>query len=232
MSNSSNISTTNPCILYGTGCHSPTHLPSYIDTAACLCGLIKSAASFPKNGELVEMWRCIGNASDDVTSGGHGKWYNTSLPSQELSGLNEPQDWAENPPNLSQAYVLQDENGSAVYEKLGPGGSVDLVGADVNCTAVNSTVLSGEYYARGKGASNSTSTSTSSIASSTATSSSSGTTQPATTTSGTPSAAQSPSSGKRGPTPTKSLSSAASHVTLKSAFLVGMVLAPLFSLLM
>lgn len=87
------MSTNNTCIVYGTGCTSPTNLPSYIDNQACLCGLLESRSSLPNNGEHIELWRCIGNASDNVEDGGNGKWYNTSLPSQELSGINQPQNW-------------------------------------------------------------------------------------------------------------------------------------------
>ena len=89
----SSMATNNSCIVYGTGCSSSTNLPSYIDDRACLCGLLESLSSLPNNGEHVELWRCIGDASDDIEDGGHGKWYNTSLPSQELAGLNQPQNW-------------------------------------------------------------------------------------------------------------------------------------------
>ena len=56
----------------------------------------------------------------------------------------------ENPPDLSQAYVLLDENGKAVYEKLTSEGSVNLIGSDEDCTGMNDTSLSEQYYARGK----------------------------------------------------------------------------------
>ena len=85
--------TNNSCIVNGTGCTSPTNLPSYIDDQACLCGLLQSRSSLPNNGEVIQLWRCIGNASDNIEDGGHGKWYNTMLPSQELSGINQPQNW-------------------------------------------------------------------------------------------------------------------------------------------
>ena len=93
----SSTATNNSCIVYGTGCSSSTNLPSYIDDRACLCGLLESRSSLPNNGEYIELWRCIGDASDDIEDGGHGKWYNTSLPSQELAGLNKPQNWYELP---------------------------------------------------------------------------------------------------------------------------------------
>ncbi len=227
MSSSSN----NSCISLGQGCTSPTNLPSYIDTASCLCGILKSASSLPDNGEQIELWRCIGNASDNISSGGHGKWYNTSLPSQELSGINKPQNWGENPPDLSQVYVLEDQNGKAVYQKWSSGSSPDLIGADVGCTGKNDTELSTMYYAKGNGSSSST---TSSSASSSATASASGTASsaPATTTSGaTTSATGSTTSAGSSPPPTGT-SAAAPQFSLSSALLLGMVIAPLVSLLM
>ena len=89
----SSTATNNSCIVYGTGCSSSTNLPSYIDGRECLCGLLESRSSLPNNGEHIELWRCIGNASDDIEHGTNGKWYNTSLPSQELAGINQPQNW-------------------------------------------------------------------------------------------------------------------------------------------
>ena len=89
----SSITTNNSCIVNGINCTSPTNLPSYIDDHACLCGLLESRSSLPDNGELIELWRCIGNGSNNIEEGGNGKWYNTTLPSQELSGINKPQNW-------------------------------------------------------------------------------------------------------------------------------------------
>ncbi len=227
-------STNNTCISLGQGCTSPTNLPSYIDAAACLCGLLEQKSSLPVNGEQIEMWRCIGNASANINSGGNGKWYNTSLPSQELSGIHEPQNWAENPPDLSQAYVLEDHNGKAAYAKLGSGGSPDLIGADVDCTGKNDTGLSAMYYAKGNGTSSST---TSSSSSSSATSSASGTATSgsATTTSGATSSAATgattSASTTSGSASAPKGTSAATHFSLSSALLVGMVFAPLVSLL-
>lgn len=87
----SGINTNNSCIVYGINCTSPTNLPSYIDDQACLCGLLQSRSSPPENG--IELWRCIGNASSNVEDGSNGKWYNTSLSSQQVSGINQPQNW-------------------------------------------------------------------------------------------------------------------------------------------
>lgn len=232
-------STNNACIVKGNGCSSPTNLPEFIDTNACLCGLLESASELPDNGGITELWRCIGDASADVTHGENGKWYNTTLPSEELSGINEPQNWGQNPPDTSQTFVLVTKNGQAAYQVLGSGGSSALIGADADCNGKNDTTLSGMYYAKGKdspaSASTATTSSTSSassakkVSSATATSasvaSSSTTPAPASTTS-----TESPSASAAVPKGTSS--SAANHFSLKSAFLVGILFAPLASLLM
>lgn len=213
-----------------------TTLPEYIDTSSCLCGLLASKSSLPNNGEMIELWRCIGSNSAKVQDGSNGKWWNTSLPSQELSGLNQPQNWAENPPDLSQAFVLVNTNGQSAYQKLGSGGSPELIGADANCNGKNDTALSGMFYSNGKVASNTTSTSSSMTSSATSSgTSSAGST--ATSTSGTTTSTTAPGSSTGSSTTSASTTkasstSAAHHVTLKSAFLVGMVFAPLVALLM
>lgn len=225
----------NACIVKGTGCSSPTNLPEFIDTNACLCGLLESASELPDNGGITELWRCIGNASADVTHGDNGKWYNTTLPSEELSGINESQNWGQNPPDTSQAFVLVTVNGQAAYQVLDSGGSPELIGADTDCNGKNDTILSGMYYAKGKDSSPSASTAITSSASSasaktvsseTATSvsvaSSSTTAAPVSTTS-----SISPSVSA----PAPKVGSAANHVPLKSAFIVGLVFASLGSIL-
>ena len=184
------------------------------------------------------MWRCIGNASDNVSSGGHGKWYNTSLPSQELSGINKPQNWGENGPDLSQVYVLEDQSGKAVYQSWSSGSSPDLIGADPSCTGKNDTGLSAMYYAKGNGSSSSTSSSQASSHASSTTMSASGTTSMASatsatgaTTSATGATTSSGSSTASAPPP-KGTSSAAPHFSVSSALLLGIVIAPLASVLM
>lgn len=212
-----------------------TTIPSYIDSSICLCGLLASKSSLPNNGELTELWRCIGDASASIQDGTNGKWWNTSLPSEELSGLNEPQNWAENPPDLSQAYVLVDTNGQSAYQKLGSGGSPSLVGADTKCNGKNDSSLSGMYYSKGKAALNLTSTS-SSMTSTATSSGTSSTASSSTSTSGSMTSTTTPTSSTgsstSATTTAASPKSAANHVTLRSAFLVGMVFAPLFALLM
>ena len=224
----------NACIVKGTGCSAPTNLPEFIDTKACLCGLLESASELPDNGGNTELWRCIGNASADVTHGDNGKWYNTTLPSEELSGINESQNWGENPPDTSQAFVLVTVNGQAAYQVLGSGGSPELIGADTDCNGKNDTNLSGMYYAKGKDSSPSASTaitsSANTVSSETATSvsvaSSSTTAAPASTTSTGSSTSATAAAPKGGS------SSTANHVSLTSAFLVGLVFASLGSILM
>ena len=145
------------CILHGQGCTSPTNLPYYIDTDACLCGLLTSRSTLTNNGEIPELWRCVGNSSANIELGGHAKWHNTFLPSEDLSGINEPVDCAESPPDLSQTYALEEDKISTVYTVLGPEGSSSLIGADVNCTGINDTVSSELYFERGEGLAISTS---------------------------------------------------------------------------
>ena len=222
-------STDNACIVKGTGCSSPTNLPEFIDTKACLCGLLESASELPDNGGITELWRCIGNASADVTHGDNGKWYNTTLPSEELSGINQDQNWGQNPPDTSQAFVLVTANGQSAYQVLGSGGSPELIGADTDCNGQNDTTLSGMYYAKGKDSSPSASTA---IASSANTVSSTTATSVSVASSSTTAAPASTSTSASAAAPKGGSSSAADHVSLKSAFLVGMVFASLASILM
>ena len=228
-------STTNSCITKGTGCSSPTNLPEFIDTSACLCGLVKSASSLPDNGQQIQYWRCIGDASADVTHGGNGKWYNTSLPSQELSAIAQPQNWKDNPPNTTVAYVLVNTNGQASYQPLGSGGSPELIGADSGCTGKNDTTLSGTFYSQGKGASKSRSSSSSSASSATSSKATSAS-RTASTTTAPSSAATATSTGSTSTTgtaaPQGTSSAAANHVSLRSIALVGMILAPLATFLL
>lgn len=225
-------STTNSCIVKGTGCSSPTNFPEFIDTGACLCGLLDSASTLPDNGESIEYWRCIGNASADVTNGGNGKWYNTSLPSQELSGISQPQNWAGNPPDTSQTFVLVETNGKAAYQDLPSGGSPELIGPDSGCTGKNDTTLSGMFYSQGKEAPKSGSTPpfTSTAASSKATSASG--TVSSTTGSTTSATSAGSTSTTSAAAPAGTSSAAANHVSLKSIALAGIILAPLASILL
>ncbi len=224
-------STDNACIVRGTGCSSPTNLPEFIDANACLCGLLESASELPDNGGITELWRCIGNASADVTHGDNGKWYNTTLPSEELSGINQNQNWGQNPPDTSQAFVLVTANGQASYQVLGSGGSPELIGADTDCNGKNDTTLSVMYYAKGKDSSLAASTaipsSTSSASSAKIVSSATATSTTAAPTSTTSTGSTSAGAGA----PKGGSSSAANHVSLKSAFLVGVVFASLASIL-
>lgn len=118
-------------------------------------------------------------------------------------------------------YVLQDKNGQAVYEELRSEGSINLIGSDKDCTGMNDTSLSEQYYARGKGLPKPVSTSTSLTATTSATTISA---TASTTPTASPSRAAAPQNGAN-------KSSAIHQVSLKSTFLVGMVLAPLIELL-
>ncbi|KAL9100061.1 MAG: hypothetical protein Q9163_004519 [Psora crenata] len=234
-------STTNSCILRGQDCGSATNFPQFIDSAACLCGLLDSREPV-RNGGLEEDWRCIGDASANLESGGNGKWFNTSLPSQELSGISQPQYWDDNPPDLSQTYVLEDVNGRPKYETLGSNGSPQLIADDSKCTGKNSTELSAIYYSKGKNApavssSSIQSSSSTSVPSSTSTSraTSSSSSRESVTPSSTPSpsissstsTSSSSTSSSASPSSTSGASSKGPRNGFKTVMLLGMVLAPM-----
>ena len=134
----------------------------------------------------------------------------------------------ENPPDLSQAYVLLDDHGQTVYERLGSEGSAGLIGSDGDCNGKNDTSMSKQYYARGEGVSKPSTTSTSST-------SSTSTTAGANSVTGTSSAVSttatiSPSE-VAAPPKGESKSSGKPPISLKATFLVGIVLVPMFGLL-
>ena len=116
--------------------------------------------------------------------------------------------------------MLVDKNGQAVYEELDSKGSPNLIGLDEDCTGKNDTSLSRQYYARGKEAPKPSTTSTS--ANPTAGSATSAMTS--TTPTASPPAAAAPPKGN-------GKTSAGHGLSLKSTFLVGIILAPLFGLL-
>ena len=123
-------------------------IPSFIDTSACICGLLTQESTSDVNGEVIEMWRCEANLSESIADGSHGKWFNTSEPSQELSGLGEPRNWGDNPPDLSAVYVLvKGSDGSATYQPLNSSDGSWLVGNDTRCSGRNDTEASGAFYA-------------------------------------------------------------------------------------
>lgn len=119
--------------------------------------------------------------------------------------------------------MLQDENGQAVYEELISKGSINLIGSDKECTGMNDTSLSEQYYARGKGVPKPSSTSMSLTP----------TAKSATQTSATASETPTASSSKAAAPPNGNDKSSAKHqVSLKCTFHVGMVLVALFGLLL
>ena len=122
-------------------------LPEFIDTSACICGLLTVEDSLPHNGEIIEMWRCTASVDDDISKGTHGKWFNTTLPSQELSGYGAGRQWFENPPYLNDTYVLVSEDGGEYYEALDAANAGALQGGDVNCTGMKDQTASAAFYA-------------------------------------------------------------------------------------
>lgn len=128
-----------------------TALPSFIDTASCLCALEASRGSLDNGNQL---WRCLGNATADITLGSSGKWFRTEQNESSLAGLgDEPQDWAGYPPGLSTTYVLiQGGLGNLDYVPLAQASSGTLAPTDMKCTGKNNTRASGVYYSQGAAA--------------------------------------------------------------------------------
>lgn len=93
------------------------------------------------------MWRCTASLDTDISTHTHGKWFNTTYPSQELSGTGEGRTWDENPPYVGQTFVLVHEHGGAYYEVLTPADSGELVGGDADCTGVKDDAASATWYA-------------------------------------------------------------------------------------
>lgn len=213
-------------------------VPEFIDTATCLCGLL-SAPAAAYNGEQIEMWRCIGNPAANISTGNNGKWYNTTLPSQEVSAINEAQNWGDNPPDLSSVFILVDHSGKDTYEPYKSGSSPELVGNDMKCTGKNDTALSGTFYKQGIRAIMSGSSVSMSSAAPTASPSTSGrntasSKSSASMTSGSTtvssSASSSISSSTTAPTSSTAASSGANHIEFKTLFIFGLLFAPLLSL--
>ena len=142
-------SVTTSCILTGSNCTTSTTTPQFIDTSHCLCALGPSRASADSTTEL---WRCVGNASDDsVASGTSGKWWYTLNANSNLEGFSEPMNSAMNPPDVGKAYMLVDDgDGGSNYVEF------NGTGVDEGCTARNDTQASTHYYGIRQGASNST----------------------------------------------------------------------------
>lgn len=92
------------------------------------------------------MWRCTASTSTPITQGTNGKWYNTTLPSTDVSGVGKPRNWGGNPPDLRVTYVLVAEGGEEVYEVLGAGDAGALVGGGWGCNGINDTKASGVFY--------------------------------------------------------------------------------------
>ena len=131
--------------------NSTTTLPSYIDTAGCLCALEASRGSLDNGNQL---WRCLGNVTADITIGSSGKWFPTQQSESSLAGLgDEPQDWAGYPPNLSTPYVLiQGGLGNLNYVPLAQANPGTLSPQDAKCTGKNNTRASGVFYTQGAAA--------------------------------------------------------------------------------
>ena len=93
------------------------------------------------------MWRCTAAVDHDISKGSDGKWFNTTLPSQEVSGVNEGREWSDNPPYVNQTFVLTYVDGGRYYELLDAATAGWLRGGDVNCTGVKDQAASAAFYA-------------------------------------------------------------------------------------
>ncbi len=149
------------CILTGINCTTSITTPQFIDTSHCLCALEPSHAS---TDSTTELWRCIGNASDDGTASGNtGKWWYTLNANSNLEGFSEPLNSAKDPPDLGKAYVLVDEGDGDLNYVMYNGTGAEMV--DEGCTAKNDTKASAQYYGKREGAASSNSTRSTSTAS-------------------------------------------------------------------
>lgn len=163
-------SMTDHCILTGINCTISITTPQFIDTFHCLCALEPSRAS---TDSTTELWRCIGNATDEGTAGGNtGKWWHTVNANSNLEGFTEPLNSASDPPDLGKAYMLADDGdgGTSYAEYNGTGPEV----VDEGCTAKNDTQASAQYYGKRERAASANSTGSTSTATSTNTSPSHG----------------------------------------------------------
>ena len=96
---------------------------------------------------MVEMWRCTAAVNEDISKASYGKWFNTTLPSQESSGVNKGRTWDANPPFVNETYILVHRDEGAFYEPLGKGNSGELFGEDANCTGAKDDAASAAFYA-------------------------------------------------------------------------------------
>ena len=154
-------SMTDRCILTGTNCTTSLTTPQFIDTFHCLCALEPSRASTDSTADL---WRCIGNTTDNGTAGGNtGKWWYTVNANSNLEGFGEPLNSASDPPDLGKAYMLADGGDGELSYVVYNGTGVEMV--DEGCTAKNDTKASTQYYGKREAAAShstgSTSTATS-----------------------------------------------------------------------
>ncbi|MCJ1472453.1 hypothetical protein MMC13_001101 [Lambiella insularis] len=119
--------------------------PAFIDAALCRCALQSSNRLDPYDAEPnPEAWRCIGENSADIYNGSTGMWF-LPVRTKSSADLHEPDNWAGNPPDLTQVYIV--DNGTGMFEVYAGEQSGYLSSADQACTGLNDTTQSEQYYA-------------------------------------------------------------------------------------
>ena len=128
----------------------PTSLPTgpiFVDTASCQCALQLKQDTEPSEQSRNQAWRCIGNATENIYLGHTGKWF---FPVNEGSkaDLNQTYNWANNPPDTTQPYLLEDsqDKTEAHYIPFNATDSSQLSLFDQACTGQNDTEFSGPFY--------------------------------------------------------------------------------------
>ena len=128
----------------------PASLPSgpiFVDTGSCQCALRASQETVPSDKSHSQVWRCIGNATDNVYAGPSGKWF-FPVNQGTKEDLNQTFNWANNPPDTGLPYIIE---GSEVrktlfYTPLNDTDSSELSEFDKVCTGQNDTLLSSPFY--------------------------------------------------------------------------------------
>jgi hypothetical protein len=140
---------TNGCAVLGECTLTAVTTPFFVDSASCQCNFQENRATY---GNGKSLWRCIGNASADVSAGSSGKWYYPILlagnKNNDFSGDFLPVNSADYPVDTSETYIVVDNgDGVYVYAQLTSQNQNELSAIDSVCTGLNDTEASTRYYA-------------------------------------------------------------------------------------
>jgi hypothetical protein len=140
---------TNGCAVLGECTLTAVTTPFFVDSASCQCNFQENRATY---GNGKSLWRCIGNASADVSAGSSGKWYYPILlagnKNNDFSGDFLPVNSADYPVDTSETYIVVDNgDGVYVYAQLTSQNQNELSAIDSVCTGMNDTEASTRYYA-------------------------------------------------------------------------------------